>query len=201
MRRFAARTIFKGSALALGAIAVLCACSSGEAPAAAGGAGGGAGAAAAAARKPHPAASLVSPDMVSAAASAGSLPAPVQVKFELKSRPGAGQPLDIDLVIVPSTGSVDQVSGQVEAGEGLELAAGGQIPPMDRPPQGIPIVHSIKVLPTREGIFTLNAVLKLDSAGQSSSQTFSIPVIVGGGLPEPQKPAAAAGAKRAPGSP
>lgn len=199
MRRFAASTIFKGSALALGAIAVLCACSSGEAPAAAGGAGGGA--AAAAARKPHPAASLVSPDMVSAAASAGSLPAPVQVKFELKSRPGAGQPLDIDLVIVPSTGSVDQVSGQVEAGEGLELAAGGQIPPMDRPPQGIPIVHSIKVLPKKDGIFTLNAVLKLDSAGQSSSQTFSIPVIVGGGLSEPQKPAAAAGAKRAPGSP
>lgn len=201
MRRFAATTLFTGSALGLAVLMALCACSSGEAPAASGAAAGGGGAAAAAAaRKPQPAGGLVSPDMVSAAAGAGSPTAPVQVKFELKSRPGAGQPLDIDLVIVPSTGSVDRVSGQVQALEGLELAAGGQIPPMDRPPQGIPIVHSIKVLPKKDGIFTLNAVLTIESAGQSSSQTFSIPVIVGGGLPEPQKAAAAASAKRAPGS-
>jgi hypothetical protein len=57
--------------------------------------------------------------------------------------------------------------------------------------EGVPILHSIKVLPKKNGIFTVSTILSVDSAGQSSSQTFSIPVIVGAGFPEPPaKPAA-----------
>ena len=180
----------KGSAVALGAAGLLCAavvlcgCSSGESP---GAPAGSARPAPAAPRKPQPAAGLVSPDMVGAAAT-GSGSAAVQVKFELKGRPAVAQPLDIDLAIVPSTGSFDRISGRVEVGEGLELAAGREIPPTDRPVQGVPILHSIRVLPKKDGIFTVNAVLSLESATQTSSQTFSIPVIVGSGLKEPAKP-------------
>ncbi len=194
MRLFAGKSTFKGSAVALGAAAVLCACSSGEAPSTP---AGRATAGAATPRKSQPAAGLVPPDMVSAVSSGGSGPAAVQVKFELKARPGVAQPLDIDLAIVPSSGSLDQVSGRIEVGEGLELAAGQQIPPTERPVPGVPILHSIKVVPKRDGIFTVNAVLRLESAGLSSSQTFSIPVIVGAGLAEPPKPAATASAKPA----
>lgn len=195
MRLFTASRIFTGSAAAVGAALLLCACSSGETPNAP---RKGPSAAASAARKSSPAASLVPPGMVGAVSSEGSGPATVQVKFELKGRPSVAQPFDIDLAIVPSSGSLDEVSGRVEVGEGLELAAGDQIPPTERPVEGVPIRHSIKLLPKRDGIFTVNAILKLVSAGGSSTRSFSIPVIVGAGLPEPtSKPAATAATKPA----
>lgn len=195
MRLFTRSRIFTGSAAALGAAVLLCGCSSGESPSAPTRA---ASTGAAAPRKPQPT-DLVPPTMVSAVSSGGSGPAAVQVKFELRERPGVAQPLDIDLAIIPASDSLDRVTGRVEVGEGLELAAGGEIPPTERPVQGVPILHSIKVLPKKDGIFTVNAVLSLNSAGQSSTQTFSIPVIVGGGPGEPPpKPAAkAASAKPA----
>jgi len=38
--------------------------------------------------------------------------------------------------------------------------------------EGIPIRHSIKVLPKKDGIFTVNAVVSADAAGQSWSPDF-----------------------------
>jgi hypothetical protein len=181
------------SAAALGAVAILCGCGSSETPATATSA---ARPGQAAPRKAQPV-SLVPPDMVSAARASGTGPPAVQVKFELRQRPAVAQALDIDLAIVPASGALDEVSGKVEVGDGLELAAGGQIPPTERPVEGVPILHSIKVLPKKNGIFTVSAVLSVDSAGQSLSQTFSIPVIVGAALPEPPaKPAAKRSAAR-----
>jgi hypothetical protein len=140
--------------------------------------------------------SLVSPNMVSAASGARTGPATVQLRFELRERPSVAQPLDIDVVIMPASATLDRLSGRVEAGDGLQLTEGAQIAPTDRPADGMPIRHSIRVLPTREGIFTVTAVVSLDAAGQSWSQTFSIPVIVAG-LPEPTKPTSTAAVKPA----
>jgi len=176
-------------AAALGAVAILtlCACSSGDTP---GTAAGAASPRQTAPRKSLPS-SVLSPDMVGAVSAAGGGAPAVQVKFELRQRPGVAQPLDIDLAIVPASGALDMISGKVEVGDGLELAAGGEIPATERPVEGVPILHSIKVLPKKDGIFTVSAVVNIDAAGQSTSQTFSIPVIVGAGLPEPSaKPAA-----------
>jgi len=36
--------------------------------------------------------------------------------------------------------------------------------------EGIPIRHSIKILPKKDGIFTVNAVVSADAAGQSWSR-------------------------------
>ena len=187
MRPFARSRRLRCSAAALGAAAILGACSSGETPGAAASA---ARPSQAAQRKSLPS-NVLSPDMVSAVRAGGTGAPAVQVKFELRQRPGVAQPVDIDLAIVPASGALDRVSGKVEVGDGLELVAGGEIPPTERPVEGVPILHSIKVLPKKDGIFTVSAVLGVDAAGESSSQTFSIPVIVGAGLPEqPAKPAA-----------
>jgi len=187
MRPFARSRRLRCSAAALGAAAILGACSSGETPGAAASA---ARPSQAAQRKSLPS-NVLSPDMVSAVSAGGTGAPAVQVKFELRQRPGVAQPVDIDLAIVPASGALDRVSGKVEVGDGLELVAGGEIPPTERPVEGVPILHSIKVLPKKDGIFTVSAVLGVDAAGESSSQTFSIPVIVGAGLPEqPAKPAA-----------
>jgi len=124
----------------------------------------------------------------------GGDPVPVQVKFQLRSRPDVAQPLEVDIAIVPVSGSVDRVIGTVEGEDGLDVVDGGQIPAADRPAEGVAIPHIIRVLPKRDGIFTLSAVLTVDSAGQSSRATYSIPIIAGAGMPDlPAKPAASAG--------
>jgi hypothetical protein len=176
---------------ALAAAVMLSGCGSGETP----GIAASAPKPAAAALKPQPG-EVVSPNMVSAMSGARAGPASVQVKFELRERPDVGQPLDIDLVILPGSAAVDRLYGRVEVADGLQLTEGAQIAPSDRPAEGIPIRHSIKVLPTRDGIFTVDAVVGVDSAGQSSSQTFSIPVIVGAGSAVPVKSSSAAAATK-----
>ena len=174
---------------ALAASVILVGCGSGETP-------GVASAPAKPAATPRTAqpGDVVSPNMVSAASGARTGPATVQLKFELRERPELAQPLDIDVVILPASATLDRLSGRVETGDGLELAEGAQIAPTERPVEGIPIRHSIKVLPKRDGIFTVNAVVSMDAAGQSWSQSFSIPVIVGASntAAVPTKPAAAA---------
>src|SRR5262249_41753640 len=88
------------------------------------------------------------------------------------------------LVIVPLSASVDRVSGKVQAEDGLDLVDGADIPTSDRPPEGVPIRHTIKVQPERDGIFMFTAVLAVDAAGQTSTQPFTIPVIAGAGMPD-----------------
>jgi hypothetical protein len=152
----------------------------------------GAVAASVATRKAKPADTL-SRYMVGAVAADKSGSIPVQLKFELKERPDIAQPLDVDLAIVPMSGSVDRVSGKITAEDGLEVLAGADIPPTDRPAEGVAIPHTLKVLPKRDGIFSLNAVLTVDSGADSSTATFSIPVIAGAGFADlPGAPAAGA---------
>jgi hypothetical protein len=133
--------------------------------------------------------------MVNAVPSHKPTTLPVQVKFDLRDRPQVAQPLDIEIVIVPLSAAVDSVSGAIEADEGLDLVDGASIPATDRPAEGVPIEHNLKVLPTRDGIFTFRVTLTVDSAGQTSSETFSMPVIAGAGMPAPPKPAAAPGGR------
>jgi hypothetical protein len=121
-------------------------------------------------------------NMVGAVVAGKTTDVPVQVRFELRQRPDVGQPLDIDLVIIPSSDAVDQFSGTVQADDGLELISGAQIPATQRPAAGVAITHSIRVLPKRDGIFTFNAVLSVDYGGQTATQTYSMPLISGSGI-------------------
>jgi hypothetical protein len=127
--------------------------------------------------------------MVSAVAASKPSTLPVQLKFDLHDRPDIGQPLGVDLAIVPMSASVDRVAGSIEGEDGLELLDGGQIAPTDHPIEGVPIRHSVKVLPKREGMFTLHAVLTVDAGGQTSTGSYSVPVIAAATAPDaPDKP-------------
>jgi hypothetical protein len=141
-------------------------------------------------------------NMVNAVADPKGEPVPLQVRFQLRARPQPAQPVDVDLAIVPVSGSVDRIVGTVESDEGLELVDGGQIPAADRPSEGVPIQHTIRVLPKRDGIFTLTAMLTVDTAGQSHKETYSIPIIAGAGVPDlPGKAAAPAATPPKPSAP
>jgi len=93
------------------------------------------------------------------------------------------------MVIVPLSGAVDKVSGAIEADEGLELVEGATIAATDRPAEGVPIEHTLKMLPTREGIFTFRARINVDASGRTSSETYSMPLIIGQGIGTAPKPA------------
>ena len=176
----------------LAALALAAGCGSGTTPPATTAAAG-----AAAAKPPNPAEARLR-TMVNAVPGHKPTTLPVQVKFDLRDRPQVAQPLDIELVIVPLSAAVDSVSGSIEADEGLDLVDGASIPATDRPVEGVPIEHNLKVLPTRDGIFTFRVTITVDSAGQTSSDTFSMPLIAGAGITAPPKPAAApAGKSRA----
>jgi hypothetical protein len=88
--------------------------------------------------------------------------------------------------------SVDRVSGKVEAEDGIELVEGSEIAAAERPVEGVPIHHHLKVVPKREGIYTVRALLTVDASGIPSSDAYSMPVIV---------TAASAGSSRTPGTP
>jgi hypothetical protein len=119
-----------------------------------------------------------------AAVSLGKAGPPVELKFELREAPEVGHPLDVDLALLPDSPGLEHVYAKFQAGEGLELVDGGELATADKPPQGVPIRHTVRVLPKRDGIFTLNATVGVDSETESLTRTFSIPVIAGSGLPE-----------------
>ena len=140
----------------------------------------------------------LSRSMVSAVPANKPSTVPLQVKFELRERPDIGQPLELDLAIVPMSGAVDRVSGKVEGEDGLELVDGVEIAPTERPVEGAPIRHVVKVLPKREGIFTVRAVLTVDAGGSPSTETYLMPVIADSDTTAtPGKPAAAPAAAAA----
>jgi hypothetical protein len=150
------------------------------------------------AKKPLNPQDQLSRNMVGAVASSKPSLVPVQVKFELRGRPDVGQPVDLDLAIVPMSASVDRVSGKVEAEEGLELVEGADIAASDRPTEGVPIRHAVKVLPKREGIFTVRAAVMVSASGVSSTESYSIPLIAGNPAESPETPAAPAAPPKAP---
>jgi hypothetical protein len=179
-----------GGTLALGLIVagLLGGCGSGSSP-------GAASRAAAAARR------IVKPadNLVTALGIAKSTGVPVQVKFDVRDRPQVGQPVDVDLVIVPKSAAVDRIVGQIETDDGLELLEGGQIAASERPAEDAEIHHAIRVRAKRDGIFTFSALLTVDAGGQTLTESFAMPLIAGAGMSDqPATPAPRAAAAASP---
>lgn len=121
-------------------------------------------------------------DMV-AAVSASKGP-PVELKFALPARPEIGQVTDIDVALVTSQPVPESVSISFQVVDGLEIVEGSQMERIDKPAVGTPIRHVVKVLPKRDGIFAITAVVSFTVSNQETNRTFSIPVIAGQGLPD-----------------
>ncbi len=126
--------------------------------------------------KPGPTAAELTAGMVEAA-SQGKAQAAVDLKFELVQKPRVGQPLEIDLALLPQ---VDAKSAniQIAAADGFTLADGaGQFE--------IPVIaagevyrHTVNVTPTTEGVFLIGVTLLLKNDDGTDTRAFSIPVIV-----------------------
>jgi hypothetical protein len=180
-----AEVFFRAGWLAVMAAGVACglaACGSGDKPATATAASG-------QARKQPKAVVPTKPgerdlaDMVAAVSAAKGGP-PVELKFALPTRPEVGQVLDVDVAVVPRAPVPDSLSVSFQVADGLDIVDGSQLERLDKLADGTPIHHVVKILPKRDGIFALTAVVSFAAASQDWSRTFSIPVIAGQGLPE-----------------
>ena len=136
-----------------------------------------------------------------AAVSVGKGGPPVGLRFELRSRPEAGQPVDLDLVVLPDAPDIERINGGFDGDENLALVEGGNLDSVEKPAQGSVIRHVLRLLPKQDGIFTVTAAVTVTLPNDSITRTFTIPVVVGEGLPEPTaKSEAADGASAAAGT-
>jgi hypothetical protein len=122
-------------------------------------------------------------DMVAAVAATKAGP-PVELKFALSTRPEVGQVMEMDVAVVPREPVPESLSVSFQVADGIDIVDGSQLERVDKLVDGTPIRHVVKILPKRDGIFALTAVVSLGAANQDLSRTFSIPVIAGEGLPE-----------------
>lgn len=121
-------------------------------------------------------------DMVAAVSSSrsdeGGL---VAMHFVLAKRPKVGEPVDIEVSLTPSI-ALERLFVRFQAVEGLQIVSGGQTEQIENAASGVAIGHKVTVLPKADGIFYITAVVVADSAKDSVSRTFSIPLIAGEGL-------------------
>ena len=113
----------------------------------------------------------------------------VDLKFELKARPQIGQPLDIEIALLPKVGA-DNMQVTYIAAEALQVQP-VKVPAEYRNVQAGNIYrHQVSVVPKDSGVYYLSAVVMIDSRETGSlTRTFAIPVLVG----EPPDPVPAAG--------
>jgi hypothetical protein len=122
-------------------------------------------------------------EMVAAVSPAKSGP-PVEMKFSLPARPEVGQVLEVQVAVIPRAPVPESLSVSFQVGDGLDIVEGSQIERVEKLVDGVPIRHLVKVLPKRDGIFVLTALVSFVETGQDWTRAFSIPVIAGEGLPE-----------------
>jgi hypothetical protein len=100
----------------------------------------------------------------------------VQLKFDLRQKPTVGQPLDVDIAVVPK---IDAAAAEVQitGGDGLTVATGAN--PIELPNVQADEVYrqSFKVTPTAEGVLLLGLTISLKHDEMTDSRVFSIPVI------------------------
>jgi len=109
---------------------------------------------------------------------------PVGLKFELRDLPQVGRPLDVDIAVVPDAPQIDRIYAKFQGSPGLDLVEGAELASVAKPAAGTVIRHVVRVLPKEDGIFTVSATVSVDLANDSITRSYSIPVIVGDGLPE-----------------
>ena len=128
-------------------------------------------------------------DMVTAfSAHPAGQPGLVDLKFKLSKRPVVGEPVDIDLQLIPAV-ELERLFARFQVGDGLQILSGAESQHFEHPARGAPVGHRMTVTAKADGIFYVTAVVLADSDKESVARTFSFPLIAGEGLPE--QPAAA----------
>jgi len=108
----------------------------------------------------------------------GKAALPLQLKFELADRPKAGQPLEINLALLPQI-PAESALIQVTPSDGLEVSkTQGEValPALD---EGGVYRQTVQVTPTKDGVLVVGLNLTLKHDDIEESKGYSVPIIVG----------------------
>jgi hypothetical protein len=126
--------------------------------------------------------------MVAAVASERSAVA-IGLHFALTRAPALNQGLPVNIAIVPHK-DFASVSVHFFGQDGITLVSGDSLGPISEVDAEKPIKHQLVLMPTKEGVYVVNASVETTGADGTMSRIYSIPVVV--------PPAAAAPAAAAP---
>ncbi len=120
--------------------------------------------------------------------SPGKATAPVDLKFNIASRPTLGVPFDVDVAVI-ATGHSDSMTLSVQGNGGIEVDSSTSLASFPKSLPGSLYRHKLRVTPRAEGAFNINLLVTAAVPGSGAqSRSFSIPVLVGGlaALDKPQ---------------
>ena len=100
----------------------------------------------------------------------------VQLKFDLRQKPTVGQPLDVDIAVMPQI-DAGATEVQITGGDGLTVAEGANQIELPNVQAQEVYRQSFKVTPTAEGVLLLGLTVSLKHDEMTQSRLFSIPVI------------------------
>ena len=103
--------------------------------------------------------------------------AAVDIKYEFVSKPSVGAPTELQVAFIPNAG-VDSLDATISGMEGVTLAGTLTASFADVEP-GKPYIHTISLLPDRNGVFYITVAVNTQIGGSSLGRTFSIPFVVG----------------------
>jgi hypothetical protein len=111
------------------------------------------------------------------AATQGKSQLPVKVKFGLTQRPTLGQPLEIDIAVMPQI-DAGGAELQVTGGDGLSVAPESIQAELAAVETGKVYRQVVKVTPSVDGVLLLGLTILLKHDEVTDSRAFSIPLIV-----------------------
>ena len=112
-----------------------------------------------------------------AAVSAGGNSSVISVHFVLRNAPTVSKALPVDIAIVPHQ-TFTSVRAHFDSRDGLAVATGNQLDSKANPKPEKPIKHELVLMPARDGVFMVSAVIETEGVDGTISRVFSIPVIV-----------------------
>jgi hypothetical protein len=145
------------------------------------------------ATKPVKSPELALPPEFVAAVSAGRNSSVISVHFVLRNSPTVNQALPVDIAIVPHQ-LFTSVRAHFDSRDGLIVATGNELTTQTDPKPEKPIEHELVLMPDKDGVFMVSAIVETEGLDGTISRVFSIPVIVA-------PPAVAAPAAAAPADP
>ena len=116
--------------------------------------------------------------MVAAVSATGKPGAPVDLKFDLPTKPELDKPLEVNVALVPRSAELSQLRLVFQSNEAVEVRSGSEAV-LDKPADGVALTHTVTVVPKREGVFYLGAVALVEGPSGSVARSFAIPIIVG----------------------
>jgi len=137
------------------------------------------------------------PEMVSAVSS-GRSASVISVHFALGKTPVVGQALPVEIAIVPHE-NFTSVRAQFDGMDGVAVTVGNAMEPVtDVKPESV-LKHQLVLLPSKEGVYMVSAVLETDSPAEGAvTRVYSLPMVVSTAESQETAPAAAPPAGSAP---